>query len=348
MSLERLLADADPALGLPSADPNALRAQAALDAILDGRRAPTATRRRPRTMLLAMAGVAAVVVAATVLAVLPGVGMRTGTAAAATLLRLSGVAAEQPPIVPTSRGQYFYTSYEYPQELSLDSGCAVASCAPSQDRFTVHYVIAEQTWVQRTGATRIEVQRRDPALDPATRAGWIAAGRPSIAHLLPASFTETYRSMSRQSSLALSLRAVEELPVRPDALKAAVDAGPLGGPTYVDQDRFDALATVLTSGGASPSLRASVFRVLASIHGIDDLGLVRDPLGRRGDAFVVAAAERYTCTQSGCPASEMIIDPSTGNLLDEASLSSRGVPTWTSYLALGIADSDHAAPAAAR
>ena len=348
MSLDGLLADADPARGHPSADPNSLPAQVALDAILDGRRVPTAARRRPRTMLVAMAGVAAAVIAATVLAVLPGGTMRSDTAAAATLLRLSGVAAEQPAIVPTTPGQYFYASFEYPQELSINSGCAVSSCAPSQGEFTVHYVIAEQTWVQRTGATRIQVQRLDPSLDPATRAGWIAAGRPSIRHLLPASFSRTYRSMSRQSSLALSLRAVEELPVDPAALKAAVDAGPLGGPTYVDQDRFDALATVLTSGGASPSLRASVFQVLATIHGIDDLGLVRDPLGRRGDAFVVAAPERYTCTQSGCPASEVLIDPSTGNLLDEASLSAQDVPTWTSYLALGIAGSDRTAPAAAR
>lgn len=295
-----------------------------------------------------MVAVAAVVIAASIFAVLPGGPEHPGSAAAATLLRLSGVAAAQPALLPTRAGQYYYSSYEYPQAVSINGGCALEHCEPAMGNFTVHYVYVEQFWVRPGQLTRIRVTRLHPTLDPATRLGWIASGRPSIARLLPRTYTETIRPTPHDASPATALLAVERLPTNPVALKAAVDAGPLAGPTYVAQNRFDTLAFVLSTGSASPRLRAAVFKVLATVQGVEDLGMVTDPLGRRGDAFVVAAGQRYTCDQSTCPASEMIIDPATGVLLDEASLNSHGTPTWTSYLAIGIADSIGSVPGPTR
>jgi hypothetical protein len=342
-SLDRLLNNADPAIGMPAIGAESPAAQEALDAIVTGRRAPL--RGRPRRPFAAMVAVAAAVIAGSILVVLPGEPMRSGTAAAATLLRLSNVASRQPALVATRPGQYYYTAYESSQAVTIGgSGCAATQCEPAMGTFSVRYLIVERLWVQLSGAARIQIERLSPTLVTSTTAGWIASGRPSIAHLLPSSFSEIVRAGPHRTSLASALLDVKRLPVQPHALKAAVDAGPLGGPGYAAQNRFDALAFVLTSGGASPRLRAAAFQVLAATPGIVDIGTVRDPLGRHGDGFVVTAGQRYACEQTSCPASEMIIDPATGNLLDEASLSARGTPSWTSYLSIGIANSIRTAP----
>jgi hypothetical protein len=344
MSLDRLLSDADPAAGKPAIDGDSPEAQAALEAIVTGRHLPVRRHRRGRTPA-AIVAVAAAVIAASIFVVLPGGPTHPGPAAAATLLRLSDVASRQPALIPTRPGQYYYTSYEYPQAVTINgNGCAVTQCEPAIGAFSVRYLIVEQLWVRLDGLARIQVARRDPTLVASTRSGWIASGRPSVAHLLPRSFSEIVHPISRRDSMAQALLDVERLPVQPSALKAAVNAGPLGGPGFAAQNRFDALAFVLSSGGASPRLRAAAFKVLAATPGIEGLGMVRDPLGRRGDGFAVAAGQRYVCDQSSCPASEIIIDPATGELLDDASLSARGTPSWTSYLSIGIANSIQTAP----
>jgi len=345
MSLDRLLSNADPAIGKPAMQPDSPEAQAALDAIVTGRHPPLRQQQRPRRTLVAMVAVAAVVIAASIFVVLPGEPMHSGTAAAATLLRLSDVASRQPSLLATRAGQYYYTSYEYPQAVTINgNGCAVTQCEPALGAFSVRYLIVEQLWVRLNGVARIQVERRDPTLVASTKSGWIASGRPSIAHLLPRSFSEVLRPTSQRNSMAQALLDVEHLPVQPSALKAAVNAGPLGGPGFAAQNRFDALAFVLSSAGASPRLRAAAFKVLAATPGIEDLGTVRDPLGRHGDGFAVIAGKRYVCDQSSCPASEIIIDPATGDLLDEASLNAHGAPSWTSYLSIGIANSIRTAP----
>ena len=345
MSLDRLLSDADPAIGKPAMHAASPEAREALEAIVEGRHLPLRLHGRPGRTLVAMVAVAATVIAASIFVVLPGEPMHSGTAAAATLIRLSSVASRQPALLPTRRGQYYYTSYEYPQAVTINGiGCAVSQCEPALGAFSVRYLIVEQLWVRLNGIARIQVERRAPTLVASTKSGWIASGRPSVAHLLPRSFSEVVRPTSQGDSMAQALLDVERLPVQPSALKAAVNAGPLGGPGFAAQNRFDALASVLSSGGASPRLRAAAFKVLAATSGIEGLGIVRDPLGRHGDGFAVAAGKRYVCDQSSCPASEIIIDPATGDLLDEASLSAQGAPSWTSYLSIGIANSIRTAP----
>ena len=337
MSLDRLISDADPAIGHAPTRADGPTAQAALEAILAGHH-NGASSQHSRRRLVAMVAVAALVVAASVFAVVPGATPPPDSAAAATLLRLSHVAAAQPALLPTGPGQYYFTSYEYPQVVSVNGGCAVAHCEPAASAFAVRFKYVEQFWVRPGGLVHIRVTRRSPTLVNSTRAGWIASGRPSIIRLLPRRFSEIVRPTPHAVSPATALLAVQHLPTNPLALSAALDAGPLGGPTHDAQNSFNALAVILGTGGASPELRSVVFKVLATIPGVVDLGMVRDPLGRRGLAFKVAALQRYACNAVTCPVSAMIIDPTTGELLAEASLSSPGTSAWTTYLSMGVAD----------
>ena len=345
MSLDRLLSNADPVLGRPPAPAHGPEAQGALDDILSGRHAPFVAAQHSRRMLVAMVGVAAVILAAAVFAIVPGGSSRSGTAAAATLLRLSAVAGTQPALLTTGPRQYYFTSFEYPQAVTINGGCAIAHCEPAASTFAVRYRYVEQFWVRPGGLSRIRVVRDSPTLVAATRPGWIASGRPSIAHLLPRAFSEIVRPTQHLVSPATALLAVQHLPTDPASLSAALDAGPLGGPSYSTQNKFNALALILGTGGASPALRATVFKVLATIPGIRGLGVVRDALERRGDAFEVAAGQRYACHTTSCPVSEMVIDPSSGTLLADASLSPQGHPMWTTYLSIGLASSLGTVPA---
>lgn len=348
MSLDRLLSNADPALGRPSVRADGAEAQAAMDDILAGRRSPVVAPERSRRRLVAMAGIAAVILAASVFAIVPDASSPSGTASAATLLRLSVVAGAQPALLATGPGQYYFTSFEYAQAVTVNGACAIAHCEPAAGAFAVRYDYVEQYWVRPGGLARIRVVRASPSLVPATMAGWIASGRPSIAHLLPRTFSEIVRPLEGAVSPATALLAVQHLPTDPASLSAALDAGPLGGPGYSAQNKFNALALILGTGGASPALRATVFKVLATIPGVRGLGSVHDALGRRGDAFDVAPGRRYACTTTSCPVSEMVIDASSGTLLADASLSPQGRPMWTTYLSIGISNSLGALPAVTR
>jgi hypothetical protein len=339
MSLERLLSNADPAIGRAPVSADAPEARAALDDVLSGRDAPVPASRRSRRMLVAMVGAAAAILAASVFAIAPDASSPSGTAAAATLLRLSIVAGAQPALLPTRPGQYYFTSFEYSQAVTINGGCAIAHCEPVASTFAIRFVYVEEFWVRPGGLVRIRVVRTSPSLVATTRVGWLASGRPSIARLLPRTFSEIVRPMRHAVSPATALLSVQHLPTSPANLSAALDAGPLGGPSYDTQNKFNALATILGTGGASPALRAAVFKVLATIPGVRDLGMVRDALGRRGDAFEVAPGHRYACDTTSCPTSEMVIDPASGTLLAEASLNPIGRPMWTTYLSIGIASS---------
>jgi hypothetical protein len=339
MTLDRLLSNADPARARPPVDAEGPEAQGALDDVLSGRVVPAPDPPHSRRMLVAMAGVAATILAVSVFAVVPDASPPPGMAAAATLLRLSRVAGAQPALLPTHPGEYYFTSFEYSQAVTVNGGCALAHCLPAGGTFAVRYRYVEQFWVRPGGLVRIRVVRTSPSLVAATRSGWIASGRPAIQHLLPGTFSEIVRPTQHGVSPATSLLAVQRLPTSPSSLSAALDAGPLGGPSYDAQNKFNAVALILGTGGASPALRAAVFRVLAGIPEVRNLGMVRDPLGRRGDAFEVASGQQYRCVAASCPTSELVIDPSSGTLLAEASRGPRGRPMWTTYLSIGIARS---------
>jgi hypothetical protein len=346
MSLDRLLSNADPALAAPPLNVNGPEPQAALDDIVAGGRAPSSESRHSRRMLVAMAGVAALILAASVFAIAPGATSPSGTAAAA--LRLSSVAAAQPALLPTRPGQYYFTSFEYSQLVSINGGCTLAHCEPAASTFAVRYEYVEQFWVRPGGLARIRVLRTAPSLVPSTRPGWIASGRPSITRLFPRAFSEILRPTPHAVSPATALLAVQRLPTSPGRLSAAIDAGPLGGPRYDAQNEFSALALILGTGGSSPQLRATVFKVLATIPGVRDLGTIRDALGRSGVAFAVAPKERYACDTTSCPVSEMVLDPASARLLAQASLSPQDHSMWTTYLSVGIASSIRALPSVPR
>jgi hypothetical protein len=250
--------------------------------------------------------------------------------------------------LPTRPGQYYFTSFEYSQLVTVDGGCALAHCEPAASTFAIRYVYVERFWVRPGGLVRITVVRTDPSLVTSTRQGWVAAGRPPITHLFPRTFSEIVRPATHAVSPATALLAVQRLPTSAAGLSAALDAGPLGGPSYNTQNKFNALALILGTGGASPMLRATVFRLLATIPGVRDLGTVRDVLGRSGVAFEVAPMQRYTCVTTSCPVSEMVLDPTSGQLLAQASLSPRGRAMWTTYLVLGIANSIRSMPSVQR
>jgi hypothetical protein len=107
-----------------------------------------------------------------------------------------------------------------------------------------------------------------------------------------------------------ALRKVEQLPADPRELERLVGdvAGRSGVPRNVKS--FELVAQLLAQPSLRPGVRAALFEVASRIAGIEDLGALTDPLGRRGQA--VAINSDY----SGARTRELLIfDPDTARML---------------------------------
>jgi hypothetical protein len=106
------------------------------------------------------------------------------------------------------------------------------------------------------------------------------------------------------------------------------------------------LATGVLNYTAPPTVRSALFRMLATLPGVQYLGKVTDPLGRAGDT--VALIQH--------PLSDIVVifDPKTSQVLDETPTSNSGplhlprrMPPWLApfmYVETGIVGSIEATP----
>jgi hypothetical protein len=296
---------------------------------------------------------------------LPGTLSRPTSAAAAELQRLAGVAqsSDEAPIV-LGPGQYLYSEVR-----TLQGAGFFVGNHPASDQFDVTYVKTVQEWQGADGSGRelVTYNSSPQFTTPASRAGWVASGKPSIAPPTnyPGGRAESTWS-SAESKFAIPLLDESALPTNPVQLQHLIVNG---GPSLpealvanIDTTKtpagvFGAAAEILSTPatGSSPALRSALFKVMANVPGVQLLGSATDRTGRTG--VELAAPQKG----DGGELTEIIIDPSTGEILqtetvlnDPSQWSSKvqkyfgdtkgEVIAWTDYLGLGVAHSTSAVP----
>lgn len=316
-------------------------------------------------------------------------GTKPPSAAAAALDHLASVAAAAAPTT-LGPGQYLYTETRGPVLSTTSSGY------PDKESFSWYQLGTVQQWVDAQGAGRVVMTGGGPAqfFTPAGRAAWIAAGSPPIGD--PSNMIDMTTTYQPGSSLPvgagngphlgpagqpipapLPIYDVSKLPTDVSTLRSEIAQGTTGIPSIdhptglgscmsVACQMFSRTSDLLQGPefGSTPSLRAALFQVLASIPGIRLLGTVTDHDGQTGLGFeLVAPASSTSSTCNGTketvpPVSqsttfEVVVDPTTTTVLGTsntppptADLPCVGVaqmmPGWRDLVASAVVDSDTA------
>jgi hypothetical protein len=277
---------------------------------------------RRRVWLIRAGMVAAACVAVAVLIGFVGAGSPTEppSAAAAELNRLALVAefAPSPVLRP---GQYYYVESE-------DSYEAIYS-----NRFAVMAPVHREAWFGRdlSGWLR-ETQGKAYFPTAQDRGGWIAAGRPALGS--PGT-SDTAFGPGCWGMLNLTALPTDPVTLRADLVARRIEGGPPGS-----GEDFIQIGDLLRENYAPAKLRSAVYKVAATIPGVQLLGTIRDHAGRTGIGLAkIDRGIRY----------ELIFDPRTSALLGEQqTIATRGsgfngpvgtVTGWAVYLRSAIVDS---------
>lgn len=129
-------------------------------------------------------------------------------------------------------------------------------------------------WIGSNSSGRLVETFRDPRfVSPRDRAGWIAAGRPSLA---------IRHSDDRFGPHQLSLgpKNLLNLPANPARLYALLVARKIEGGQPGPAEDFVQVGDLLRETDAPPTLRAAVFGAARRIPGVKLLGTVTDQAGR--------------------------------------------------------------------
>jgi hypothetical protein len=196
-----------------------------------------------------------------------------------------------------------------------------------------------EIWIAPDGSGRIrEMAGRPRFLSKAQRAAWIATGSPKLPPVARAT-NETFDPGQ------LRYFRSADLPTDPATLRRLIEARKvpgIGGPPG-EAETFELIGEMLRETDLRPALRAAIYEVAAELPGVELLGPVRDPAGRRG----VGVA--FTDHRRGIR-HELIFDPADSALLGERQVVVGGwdkdlqVPAGTvvgyaSYLESGVVDS---------
>jgi hypothetical protein len=196
-----------------------------------------------------------------------------------------------------------------------------------------------EIWIAPDGSGRIrESAGRPRFLSDAQRAAWVAAGSPQLPPLARAT-NETFAASE------LHYFRSAHLPTDPKALRGLIEARKIPGihEPPGEADTFEAIGEMLRETDLRPALRAAIYEVAAELPGVELLGEVRDPAGRRGVG--VAFTDRRRGNRH-----ELIFDPANSALLGEREVVVGGwskglqVPAGTvvgyaSYLEARVVDS---------
>jgi hypothetical protein len=284
-----------------------------IERYLDHRPHETLPRRHPvgvhhRATLLSAA---AIVVLVLLVQFLPGTGP-TGDADAA-LTHVAAVAAARPAGVAPGRGQYLY--YETTQLLQ-----GLGPPAPAGVRqFLFEVTETTQTWVTPRGSGRQRIVIGQPKLVfPRDKEAWKAAGSPSGFHPVGADILYPSTQMPDGGPLRasdgkyyLSYLNSSKFPTQPAALQKYMDSffKITGGPATTFLLAGDALQV-----GASPTLRAALFKLIEHLHGVVLLGPTKDSLGRTGTGVAIDGyGNRYI----------LVFNPTTSAVLGEEIVSAK-------------------------
>jgi len=302
MDIETLLRESNPALEIEVAGPDSAVGRSIRDDVTSRRTASMdrqSTRpwvlRTVRVRVAAAVAVAAVIVLLVV--ILPSTVGPSSSSAAGTFTRLASAAAKATSLEP---GQYYYTDIE---RQTYVIGVGSSSTAPAFDEYLLGTV---QTWVAADGSGR-QVTTTDPTprfFTPADQRAWVEAGKPPAA--VPPSELTTVQEFGPGSASEVNgpipLYDVSKLPTDPSALvKVLGNENPsstslgtlpagISALDFVSQCNTKACslferAVALLQGpdiGATPAFRAALFKVLATVPGVQLLGKTTDRAGQSG------------------------------------------------------------------
>jgi hypothetical protein len=239
----------------------------------------------------ALAGVAATVAILTPDgAELPGGTSLREDASAATVLReAAAVARAAPaPAVP-GPGEFLYT-----RSIDAYLGTSVYGRDLS---FSVLEPHVRETWLgPRGGLLRVRtgIPRFVSARD---REGWVAAGRPRLAR-------------NEQTEVRLPPTEPIDLPSDAGALYSKLKGAAGGSGRRLHEQMFTLIGDALRETASSPGQRAALYEVASRLPGIQLIGEMTDPAGRRG--LAVAMDDRPNRVRH-----TLIFDPKTAVLLSE-------------------------------
>jgi hypothetical protein len=299
-------------------------------------------RSAPRTLRRAAAGLALSAGAAALLitqlssgghegrknVAVPRASAGTPRTARAAWGSLSLVADAQPLESPPGPGQFEYTASLALNWIDTYNGATTS--------YNVSYTERRQIWIGSDGSGRIVETYSNPQLGTAKdRAGWIAAGRPSLA-VAPSDST------FGPGQLSVGPPNLNRLPDDPAKLATLLEARKIeGGPKGPGED-FVQVGDLLREDYVRPALRSAIFIVAEQIPGVRLLGTVTDQVGRSG---IGLAYVNSWPAQGETGKSVLVFDPKTSKMIAEetyvtSTKTGKTVLTaWTDYLKSGVVNS---------
>jgi hypothetical protein len=288
-------------------------------------------RRRARPWLAAAAVAGAALGVAVVVPVLR-TGLGGAQAEAAEVLRRAARAAEEEAPVASLDG-YRYTRSEGAFLSTTADGPAYSVLVPE----------VREIWVAPDGSGRLLQREEKPIfLGPRDRLRWQESGSP------PVGGGRTSEETFGPGGLAYV--DLQSLPTDPEALFESIrDRAEGTGVGDVGAEMLVIVGDLLRETVAPPELRAALYEVAARIPGIELVGQVTDPAGRRGVAVAVESDYSGALTRQ-----ELIFDPETSEmwaerqvLLEEATwvdVQPPAVIGYAVYLEAGVVDSTQDRP----
>lgn len=282
------------------------QARAALMEEIEGVSRSGAVRRR-RRWVPAMGAVSALVAAgAVVLATqvfVRGGAVQPSSAAAAVLRRAADAALASPP-ARLKAGQYWYEAYHatYLNMVGTRHG-VVYAYVPQEMR----YWIGSRRWIRRDTPGRVRPTR--PITQPWQRRTLHLFGpNPSLSGR--GSGFDVPISYAHMRSAPTTTRALARW-----VLRAEVAPGFTPKPRYRPQIMFTTISDILSEPMVPARLQAGLYRVAATIPGIQMLGRRRDTLGRIGLAVAFVGNGSPLNNNRGL-GNELLFDPTSYALLD--------------------------------
>jgi hypothetical protein len=295
--------------------------------------------RRPRVIGLAAAAIAVVTTIPLAFTVLSS----TTSSAVTFLNHAIAVTNSQPPIPTLGAGQYYYESVHETgisacRVVTLPNGSINLEAGVTSGQPFLVYVESwdQESWttVNNSGGVR-DVNGTGHFINSAQQSQWLADGSPSLANCAGPLATST---ISPTTSAPGDGSGLLTLPTSPSALGSLIAQGrvnPYGvvSPTNVmcpttagggvptpgangqcsTAAQFDIASALLQQTEGPQLVGPALFQILAKLPGVSDVGSVTDAEGRVGVGIEYTGAGHSTV---------FVIDPTSGQLLEEQSLAS--------------------------